>query len=133
MKTKTEKTKAEKATNAQNKENFVKVVKISKKEAKSVELPKAKEQKVIKEVETQQQASLIEVVNSHREVKYIYPEEIQDTLSRKKWRQQVRNKLEKLERTYLRIQDQTSKEYKEAKANFDAFRSQVLKPAAPMV
>lgn len=103
------------------------------KTSKKVETPKAKEQKVIKEVETQQKASLIEVVAAHREVKYLYPSDVQDTLSRKQWRQKVRNKLQKLEKVYLRIKDENSKEYKEALKAFEEYRSQVMKPAAEMV
>jgi len=52
----------------------------------------------VKDVEKQQKPSIIEKVNSNREVKYVYPEDITDTLARKKWRQQTRNELHRLER-----------------------------------
>lgn len=124
--TKTSKVKTKVIKESKVKEKPEKETKI----AKEVEIPKAKEQKVIKEVEAQQKASLIEEVTAHREVKYLYPKDITDTLSRKKWRQQVRNKLLQLERVYFRISDQNSKEYQEAKAAYDNYRSQVLKPTA---
>jgi hypothetical protein len=76
---------------------------------------------------------LVEKVTSNREVKYIYPEGIEDTLQRKKWRQSVRNKLKTLERAYLRIKDENSKEYKEAKKEFETYKSEVLKPNVEVV
>ena len=116
--------------------NSLKEVKASKtqkpketKESKAKEEPKAKlvktttkkastkKEEVVKEVAKQQKPNIIEQVISNREVKYIYPDDVTDTLSRKKWRQQTRNELRKLEREMLRIQDHNSKEYKSAKIN----------------
>ena len=113
--------------------NSLKEVKASKtqkpketKESKAKEEPKAKlvktttkkastkKEEVVKEVAKQQKPNIIEQVISNREVKYIYPDDVTDTLSRKKWRQQTRNELRKLEREMLRIQDHNSKEYKSA-------------------
>lgn len=94
---------------------------------------KEKVDKVIKDVAKQQAATLVEKVTSNREVKYIYPEGIEDTLQRKKWRQSVRNKLKTLERAYLRIKDENSKEYKEAKKEFETYKSEVLKPNVEVV
>lgn len=87
-----------------------------------------KKKKVIKEVESQQKISIIEQVISNREVKYIYPEDIDNTLDRKKWRQQVRNELRKLEREMYRIKDQTSKEFAKAKKAYESYKATVLKP-----
>lgn len=126
--------------------NSLKEVKASKtqkpketKESKAKEEPKAKLVKtttkkastkkgeVVKEVAKQQKPHIIEQVISNREVKYIYPEDVVDTLSRKKWRQQTRNELRKLEREMLRIQDHNSKEYKSAQNKYITFQKKVLK------
>ena len=125
--------------------NSLKEVKASKtqkpketKESKAKEEPKAKlvktttkkvskKKEVVKEVAKQQKPNIIEQVISNREVKYIYPEDVDDTLSRKKWRQQTRNELRKLEREMLRIQDHNSKEYKSAQNKYITFQKKVLK------
>lgn len=126
--------------------NSLKEVKASKtqkpketKESKAKEEPKAKlvktttkkastkKEEVVKEVAKQQKPNIIEQVISNREVKYIYPDEVIDTLSRKKWRQQTRNELRKLEREMLRIQDHNSKEYKSAQNKYITFQKKVLK------
>lgn len=126
--------------------NSLKEVKASKtqkpketKESKAKEEPKAKlvktttkkastkKEEVVKEVAKQQKPNLIEQVISNREVKYIYPDDVTDTLSRKKWRQQTRNELRKLEREMLRIQDHNSKEYKSAQNKYITFQKKVLK------
>lgn len=126
--------------------NSLKEVKASKtqkpketKEFKAKEEPKAKlvktttkkastkKEKVVKEVAKQQKPNIIEQVISNREVKYIYPDDVTDTLSRKKWRQQTRNELRKLEREMLRIQDHNSKEYKSAQNKYITFQKKVLK------
>lgn len=126
--------------------NSLKEVKASKtqkpketKESKAKEEPKAKlvktttkkastkKKEVVKEVAKQQKPNIIEQVISNREVKYIYPDDVTDTLSRKKWRQQTRNELRKLEREMLRIQDHNSKEYKSAQNKYNTFQKKVLK------
>jgi hypothetical protein len=126
--------------------NSLKEVKASKtqkpketKESKAKEEPKAKlvktttkkastkREEVVKEVAKQQKPNIIEQVISNREVKYIYPDDVTDTLSRKKWRQQTRNELRKLEREMLRIQDHNSKEYKSAQNKYITFQKKVLK------
>jgi hypothetical protein len=86
-----------------------------------------KKEEVVKEVAKQQKPNIIEQVISNREVKYIYPDDVTDTLSRKKWRQQTRNELRKLEREMLRIQDHNSKEYKSAQNKYITFQKKVLK------
>lgn len=126
--------------------NSLKEVKASKtqkpketKKSKAKEEPKAKlvktttkkastkKEEVVKEVAKQQKPNIIEQVISNREVKYIYPDDVTDTLSRKKWRQQTRNELRKLERKMLRIQDHNSKEYKSAQNKYITFQKKVLK------
>jgi hypothetical protein len=87
----------------------------------------SKKEEVVKEVAKQQKPNIIEQVISNREVKYIYPEDVVDTLSRKKWRQQTRNELRKLEREMFRIQDHNSKEYKSAQNKYITFQKKVLK------
>lgn len=126
--------------------NSLKEVKASKtqkpketKESKAKEEPKAKlvktttkkastkKEEVVKEVAKQQKPNIIKQVISNREVKYIYPDDVTDTLSKKKWRQQTRNELRKLEREMLRIQDHNSKEYKSAQNKYITFQKKVLK------
>lgn len=82
----------------------------------------------VKEVAKQQKVALVEKVIANREVKYIYPEDVVDTLSRKTWRQKTRNKLHQLELAVSRIKDQNSKEYKKALKEYNDFRNEVLKP-----
>lgn len=101
--------------------------------AKLVELkPKgkksSKKEETIKEVKQQQSPSIIEQVISNREVKYVYPSDITDTLARKKWRQQTRNELHRLEREMFRIKDKNSKEFKDAAKKYENFKKKVLKP-----
>lgn len=100
--------------------------------AKLVELsPKtktSKKEQVVKEVKEQQKPSIIEQVISNREVKYVYPADVVDTLARKKWRQQTRNELHRLELAMARIKDQNSKEFKAAAKAYEDFRKKVLKP-----
>jgi hypothetical protein len=88
-----------------------------------------KTEKVTKEVTKQQNAAILEQVISTREVKYIYPEDVVDTLTRKRWRQQTRNELHRLERETFRIKDTNSKEYKAALKAFEDYKAKVLKPA----
>ena len=107
---------------------------------KSTEAPAAKVKKIkaaetqekvnkaVKSAKVQQEAALLEQVVSQREVKYIYPDDVQDTLARKKWRQKVRNELHRLEREMHRITDQNSNEFKAAKRAFEAYQKEVLKP-----
>lgn len=96
--------------------------------SKSETPAETKKKKTTKEVAKQQKVAILEEVVSQREVKYIYPADVTDTLSRKKWRQQTRNELHRLEREMHRISDQNSTEYKKAKKAYDDYRKQVLKP-----
>lgn len=117
---KTQKPKETKKSKAKE-EPKAKLVKTTTKKASS------KKEEVVKEVAKQQKPNIIEQVISNREVKYIYPDDVTDTLSRKKWRQQTRNELRKLEREMLRIQDHNSKEYKSAQNKYITFQKKVLK------
>lgn len=117
---KTQKPKETKESKAKE-EPKAKLVKITTKKAST------KKEEVVKEVAKQQKPNIIEQVISNREVKYIYPDDVTDTLSRKKWRQQTRNELRKLEREMLRIQDHNSKEYKSAQNKYITFQKRVLK------
>lgn len=129
------KSKTTKAKGQKTKKQSVEESKEAAKEfskAKLVELKskgkKSKKEETIKEVKQQQKPSIIEQVISNREVKYVYPEDITDTLARKKWRQQVRNELHRLEREMFRIKDQNSKEFKDAAKKYEDFKKKVLKP-----
>ena len=120
--------------------NQVKESKKTAKKAKKTEGPKklvpiteaktkkSKKEQVIKETEERQKSSIIEKVISHREVKYIYPDNVQDTLSRKKWRQATRNKLHELELKMNRLREADKKEFDAARKAYEEFRAKVLKP-----
>jgi len=97
----------------------------SKKETKK----ETKKEKVTKDVVRAQNTAILETVLSTREVKYLYPADVQDTVTRKRWRQAVRNKLHQLEREMYRIQDKESKEYKKALKAYEDYRKTVLKPS----
>lgn len=88
---------------------------------------KTKKEKVISETATAQKASIIENVTSRREVKYIYPADVTDTLARKSWRQKTRTELHRLELQMMRIQDHNSKEFKKAQKEFLDYQKKVLK------
>lgn len=130
------KSKTTKAKGQKTKKQLVEESKEAAKEfakAKLVELKSkgkksSKKEETIKEVKQQQKPSIIEQVISNREVKYVYPEDITDTLARKKWRQQTRNELHRLEREMFRIKDQNSKEFKDAAKKYEDFKKKVLKP-----
>lgn len=126
-KEKAKKTKKELVENAQEAaKSFAnaKLVELSPKEKPA----KSKKEQVVKEVKEQQKPSIIEQVISNREVKYVYPEDVVDTLARKKWRQQTRNELHRLELAMARIKDTNSKEFKAAAKVYEDFKKKVLKP-----
>lgn len=129
----TKEDKAPQVTNQETSKEEPKKKKIKKTTAtanQEAKAPKAtKKEQVTKEVTKQQNTAILEQVISNREVKYIYPEDVKDTLARKRWRQQTRNELHRLEREMYRIKDTNSKEYKAAKKAFDEFQAKVLKPA----
>lgn len=106
----------------------VKKIKAAKPAATEEKVTKKTKAAAVKSAKQQQEAALLEAVVSKREVKYIYPDEVKDTLARKKWRAQTRNELHRLEREMHRITDQNSKEFKAAKKAFEEFSSRVLKP-----
>lgn len=90
-------------------------------------LKKSKKDKLISKTQEKVEANLVEEVVTKREVKYIYPADCEDTLSRKKFRQQVRNKIHQLELAMLRIENQDSKEYKKAKKEYLEYKNQFVK------
>ena len=106
----------------------VKKIKATKPAATEEKVTKKTKAAAVKSAKQQQEAALLEAVVSKREVKYIYPDEVKDTLARKKWRAQTRNELHRLEREMHRITDQNSKEFKAATKAFEDFSSMVLKP-----
>lgn len=67
-------------------------VKAEGKKDKKKKKAKKEAEATIKEVANQQKVSLVEKVVANREVKYIYPEDVNDTLSRKTWRQKTDRK-----------------------------------------
>lgn len=88
---------------------------------------KSKKDKLISKTQEKVEANLVEEVVTKREVKYIYPADCEDTLSRKKFRHQVRNKIHQLELAMLRIENQDSKEYKKAKKEYLEYKNQFVK------
>lgn len=86
-----------------------------------------KKEKLVDKAKKKAEANLIEEVVTKREVKYIYPEGCEDTLSRKKFRQTVRNKIHQLELAMHRIEDQESKEFKKAKKEYLNYKNQYVK------
>lgn len=113
--------KSKKALKANHKE------KEAKDEASEKKVKKTKKEKLVDKTQKKVEANLVEEVVTKREVKYIYPEDCEDTLSRKKFRQQVRNKIHQLELAMLRIEDQNSKEFKKAKKEYLEYKSQFVK------
>mgnify|MGYP000018404646 CR=1 FL=1 len=111
-------------------EKVLKEVKAQKKEDKTSKKKTKKNEKVLKEVKAQNEINLVEEVISKREVKYKYPEDCIDTLSRKKYRQQVRNKLHQLELEMYRIQDKQSKEFKRKSKEYESYKKEILKEGA---
>lgn len=101
--------------------------KASKKEAKAEKPEKpSKKDKLTKKIALQQAVEIVQKVAKERVVKYKYPEDVKDSLSRKTWRQNVRSKLRQLELAKARIEDQNSKEFKKALNEYEAYRSEVL-------
>lgn len=115
-KTKTSKKEAKKEVKAS--------VKDSTKEAKKGKA--SKKEKLTKKLALQQAVEIVEKVAKERVVKYKYPEDVTDSLSRKTWRQKVRSKLRQLELAKSRIEDQNSKEFKEALKAYKNYCSEVL-------
>ena len=97
----------------------------AKKEAKAKEKD-PKNDKLTKELALQQAVEIVQKVAKERVVKYKYPEDVTDSLSRKTWRQKVRSKLRQLELAKARIDDQNSKEFKKALKEYNEYRSEVL-------
>lgn len=87
----------------------------------------SKKDKLVAKAQKKVEANLVEEVVTKREVKYIYPADCEDTLSRKKFRQQVRNKIHQLELAMLRIENQDSKEFKKAKKEYLEYKNQFVK------
>lgn len=96
---------------------------------KKVNKPETAKEKVVKKVKKQAEVNLVEEVITKREVKYIYPADCIDTLSRKKHRQQVRNQLNRLELEMLRIEDKQSKEFKAKEKEYLKFKKANVKSA----
>ena len=96
-------------------------------EAKEKKVKKTKKEKLVDKTKEKVEANLVEEVVTKREVKYIYPADCEDTLSRKKFRQQVRNKIHQLELAMLRIENQDSKEFKKAKKEYLEYKNQFVK------
>ena len=124
---KTEKTNLVEGINNLIEEKAEKVEKSKEALKKGKKKKKSKKDKLISKTQEKVEANLVEEVVTKREVKYIYPADCEDTLSRKKFRQQVRNKIHQLELAMLRIENQDSKEYKKAKKEYLEYKNQFVK------
>lgn len=88
------------------------------------------EKAVKKQVKKTVEVNLMEEVVSKREVKYIYPADVTDTLARKKWRQQVRNEIKKLKLAMAEIEDRNSKEFKKREKEYLTYYKKHVKAGA---
>ena len=86
--------------------------------AKSLKAKEALDDKNIKD-------TVKTIVESERDIKYNYPEEIDNTLDRKAWRQKVRNTLRAFERNLGKL-DAESKEYRKLNREYKEYRKDVL-------
>lgn len=120
----------EKAEKVEKSKKALKVVgkeKEATEKASEKKVKKTKKEKLVDKTKKKVEANLVEEVVTKREVKYIYPADCEDTLSRKKFRQQVRNKIHQLELAMLRIENQDSKEFKEAEKEYLEYKNQFVK------
>lgn len=131
--TKVENTNKSNNSSVENKAAKAKTSKKEAKKAKAKDSAKAekkekasKKEKLTKKLALQQAVEIVEKVAKERVVKYKYPEDVTDSLSRKTWRQKVRSKLRQLELAKSRIEDQNSKEFKEALKAYKNYCSEVL-------
>lgn len=120
----------EKAEKVEKSKKALKVVgkeKEATEKASEKKVKKTKKEKLVDKTKKKVEANLVEEVVTKREVKYIYPADCEDTFSRKKFRQQVRNKIHQLELAMLRIENRDSKEFKEAKKEYLEYKNQFVK------
>lgn len=104
---------------------------VAKTEKKTKEVSKKNsdkaKKKILAKVTEKQGANLVEEVISHREVKYLYPENCTSTLQRKSWRQKARSEINKLKRELYDIVDKGSAEYKNKAAELASKEKMYLK------
>lgn len=120
----------EKAEKVEKSKKALKVVgkeKEATEKASEKKVKKTKKEKLVDKTEKKVEANLVEEVVTKREVKYIYPADCEDTLSRKKFRQQVRNKIHQLQLAMLKIENPDSKEFKKAKKEYFEYKNQFVK------
>ena len=128
-------TKAKKQVQENNEETVVatpkkrisnKITKEAVKEVKKENL-KTKRTKAKEELDTKNIKDTVKaIVETERELRYNYPEDVVDQIDRKKWRQKVRNKLRSFERELNKIEDHESKDYKKINKELQAYRKEVL-------
>lgn len=115
----------EKAEKVEKSKKALKVV--GKEKASEKKIKKTKKEKLVDKTKKKVEANLVEEVVTRREVKYIYPADCKDTLSRKKFRQQVRNKIHQLELAMLRIENRDSEEFEKANEEYLEYKNQFVK------
>ncbi len=90
---------------------------------------KAKTDKGTKEIKVQeaQESKVIQETIIHRDLKYLYPDGCTDTLSRKAFRQKVRNHIRKLERKIRRLEESgNTKQLKVISQKVKRYREETL-------
>lgn len=92
---------------------------------------KKREKQLVDIITPKNEASLIEEVTSKRDVKYIYPEGCTDTLARKKFRQQIRNKVKSY---YLKLNKmEEGKDKRKLMREFERFYNSNVKKGADII
>lgn len=120
----------EKAEKVEKSKKALKVVgkeKEATEKASEKKVKKTKKEKLVDKTKKKVESNLIEEVITKREVKYIYPADCEDTLSRKKFRQQVRNKIHQLELAMLRIENRDSEDFEKAKEEYLEYKNRFVK------
>lgn len=122
---------AKKSATAKTKATPAKVSKTTTK-TKSVKVEPTTTKKVVKKKKSQEatldtknvKETVKKIVTSEREVKYNYPEEVDNPLDKKAWRAKVRSKLRQYESKILKEKDE--KEKSKLEKAYNNYRKEVL-------
>lgn len=104
--------------------------KVEEKKKKGSKIPiqvKEKVEEVDSKKKTSKKDKEVKTIQVEREVKYAYPEDIQDSMSRKKFRHECRAKKQRFENELGKIKDKKSKEYLAKEKEYKAFLSVTFK------
>lgn len=123
----------EKAEKVEKSKKALKVVgkeKEATEKASEKKAKKTKKEKLVDKTKKKVEANLIEEVVTKREIKYIYPADCGDTLSRKKFRQRIRSKIHQLELAMLRVENRDSEDFEKAEKEYLEYKNQFVKESA---